>query len=175
MMKTLVIVSVIGSIFALAGCDQDQPSADTVQNQRQAESDKQAVMSVPFPTITNYAEKRELKQIYEMRDQSITTYTYFIDRDAKLHKLCDSIGYPIPYSTEFTSPMRPATSSETPWQGNMALPQSDPNGLFSPAEAAGTWVLCHNPNPNPPAGQPTTGPVYAEPDVIASPFPLDIK
>jgi hypothetical protein len=166
----LVIVGVCGVM--VAGCGPETQSADQVQNQRQEELDKQAVMSVGMPTINNFAEKRELKQIYEMRDQSITTYSYFLDRDAHTHKLCDSIGYPIPYSTEFTSPEHIADSYQS---GYAILPQADPNGLFSATAAAGTWVLCKNPNPNPPKGEPTSGPVYSEPDVIASPFPLDIK
>lgn len=172
-MKKLIIGAAIVGVFAvLSGCDQSPPSADQVQNQRQEELDKQAVMSVGMPTINNFAEKRELKQIYEMRDQSITTYSYFIDRDAHLHKLCDSIGFPIPYSTEYTSPEHIGESYQS---GYAILPQADPNGLFSAQSASGTWVICENPNPNPPAGQPKSGPVYSEPDVIASPFPLDIK
>lgn len=167
------ILAVVGVCsLTLTGCPEDQPSADTVQNARQEQLNKQAVMSVGMPTINNFAEKRELKQIYEMRDNSITTYTYFLDREAHTHKLCDSIGFPIPYATEFTNPQHIEQSYQS---GYAILPQADPNGLYSPAAAAGTWVLCKNPNPNPPAGQPTSGPVYAEPDVITSPFPLDIK
>jgi hypothetical protein len=172
-MKRIVgVIAVAGIATVLAGCGPEQPSADQIQNQRQEALNKQATMSVGMPTITNFAEKRLLKQIYEMRDQSITTYTYFIDRDAHLHKLCDSIGFPIPYSTEYTSPQYIASSYQS---GYAILPQADPNALFSPSSALGTWILCHNPNPNPPAGQPTSGPVYSEPDVIASPFPLNIK
>jgi hypothetical protein len=47
------------------------------------------------------------------------------------------------------------------------LPQSEPNGLFMPTTAEGTWVTCINPN--------STGeiaPVYVEPRVIVSPFKL---
>ena len=50
------------------------------------------------------------------------------------------------------------------------IPQAEPNGLFSPPSANGTWVLCSNPNK---AGE--TMPVYIEPNVIVSPFPLVSK
>lgn len=171
MKKILSVIVAISAVAALAGCDQ-QPTADQMQNQKQEALNKQAVMSVPMPTIGNFAEKRELKQIYEMRDNSITTYTYFLDMQSHTHKLCDSIGFPIPYATEFTNPSHIEASYQS---GYAILPQADPNGLYTPSSADGTWILCKNPNPNPPAGQPTSGPVYAEPRVITSPFPLDIK
>jgi hypothetical protein len=49
----------------------------------------------------------------------------------------------------------------------MALPQADPNGLFSPASAEGTWVLLKDPNGK------ETRPVYIEPRIIVSPFKLN--
>jgi hypothetical protein len=170
-MKRIIGAVAISAVLGLvlAGCD-GQPTADQIQNQRQEAANKQAVMSVGMPTTPNFAEKREFKQIYEMRDQGITTYTYFLDMQAHTHKLCDSIGYPIPYATQFTNPMH----IEDRYQSGYAiLPQADPNGLYSPASADGTWVLCKNSNPNGPG--PSSGPVYSEPKVISSPFPLDIK
>jgi hypothetical protein len=48
----------------------------------------------------------------------------------------------------------------------VAIPQADPNGLFSPASAEGTWVLCKVP------GKDDVKPVYIEDRVTVSPFPL---
>ena len=45
------------------------------------------------------------------------------------------------------------------------MPQADPNGLFSPESAEGTWVLCSDPS-----GNGETRPVYVEPRIIVSPF-----
>lgn len=73
---------------------------------------------------------------------------------------CSSIGYGIPYSTEYTNPQKWVAQGVT-------LPQADPNALFSPTSAEGTWVLCKNP-----AGS-DTRPVYVEPRVVVSPFKLD--
>lgn len=44
--------------------------------------------------------------------------------------------------------------------------QADPNGLFSPASAEGTWILMKDPNGD------SVKPVYCEPRVICSPFKL---
>ena len=124
---------------------------------------KQAFNSVGMPAITNFAERRQLKQIFELRDQNVATYTYLVGLDGKVgQKLCNSVGFGIPYATQFTSPQRLATTSV----GATTLPQADPNTLFSPASADGTWVLCVNPETK------KAVPLYVEPKVIASPFPL---
>lgn len=48
----------------------------------------------------------------------------------------------------------------------VVLPQADPNGLFSPAPAEGTWVLLKDPNGT------DTKPVDIEPRIAVSPFKL---
>jgi hypothetical protein len=45
------------------------------------------------------------------------------------------------------------------------LPQADPNALFSPQSAESTWVMLLDKNDKP-------RPVYFEPRIICSPFPL---
>ncbi len=152
------------SLLVLAACGPSIRSANEIQNAQQKMIDKQAVMTVGMPTIKNFFEKRQLKTIYELRDQAVSTVTYLEDRYGKLHKLCNSIGYGIPYSTEYTNPESPHFSHrEEDWY---IAAQPDPNGLYSPSTAAGTWVLCLNPKTK------RIAPVYAEPNVLVSPFSL---
>jgi|SRR5476651_405882 len=159
--------AICGVALMLAGCDQ-QPTADQIQNQRQEAVNKQAVMSVGLPTIQNFQEKRVLKQIFEQRDQAISTVTYLTDFNAHLHKLCDSIGYTIPGGTQFTNPQH--LEQAYSGSGYYPMPQADPNGLYSPASADGSYIICKNP-----ANPTETGAVYSEPKLITSPFPLDVK
>ena len=120
-----------------------------------------------MPAIVNFQEKRILKDILEKRDQSLTTITYTQDLNAGLHKLCDSVGFGIPAATQYTNPQRVAAYGDAArGYGSIALPQADPNGLFSPASAEGTWVMCKDPNSD------KVAPVYAEPRIIVSTFPL---
>jgi hypothetical protein len=57
---------------------------------------------------------------------------------------------------------------QQPYGGNTyVLPQADPNGLFSPASAEGTWVMCLNPKTK------KAEPQYIEPRVITTTFPMD--
>ncbi|CAB4123176.1 hypothetical protein UFOVP29_335 [uncultured Caudovirales phage] len=69
----------------------------------------------------------------------------------------------MPHATQFTNPQRPIYSGAT---GVTTLPQADPNTLFSPTSADGTWILCVNPETN------KAVPLYVEPKVIVSPFKL---
>ena len=142
----------------LMGCDQ---SADQIQRERQEQIELQGVQSVGMPAITKFAEKRLLKQILEMRDQEIPTITYYADMNGKLHKLCDSIGFGIPYATQYTNPQKFVSAH------NSTAPQADPNGLFSPASAEGTWVSCVNPQTH------NAAPMYIEERIIVSSWDLD--
>jgi hypothetical protein len=156
-MNKTILAILIPALF-LSACDED---SDQVQREKQEQLSMQGDRVVGMPSITNFAEKRMMKDILELRDQNKATTTYIVDMNGKLHKICDSIGYGLPYATQYTNPQRLV------YNHGATLPQADPNGLFSPAAAEGTWVLCVN-HKN---GKPE--PLYIEPRVIVSPFPLD--
>ncbi len=170
-MRILPTVALIISILAfstavmifVSGCEQGPPTSDQIANRQQEQLSQQAIQSVGMPAIVNFQEKRFLKQILELRDTKLSTITYTQDLQAKLHKLCDSVGYGIPYSTQYTNPQRIVGDS---YHAIASIPQADPNGLFSPAEAEGTWILCLDPATK------DVSPVYVEPRVIVSTFPL---
>lgn len=149
------------------GADEcDHKDSDTVKSQQQEQILMEGAQAVGMPAIKNFREMRQLKMIFELRDQaSFSTYTYILGEGMpKPLFLCHSIGYGIPYATQFTAPqkyVRPTDGS-----GFVVVPQADPNGLFSPASADGTWVTCKNPKGN------EVSTVYVEPKVITSPFPL---
>jgi hypothetical protein len=163
MKKSMICLAVIAAL-ALTGCDAPTSTATQIESKKQEQLTLQGVQQVGLPAIVNFQEKRVLKQILELRDTKIVTITYISDLQGKLHKRCDSIGYGIPYATEYTNP------SMVNYRGNgvyTTLPQADPNGLYSPASAEGTWVLCANPKkPD------EVAPVYIEDRITVSPFPL---
>ena len=159
-MKKLLLV--VPFVFALAACDQ-APTSTQIERKKQEEMSLRAVESVGMPAITNFAEKRMFKDILELRDQNVATTTYIVDMNGNRHKICDSVGYGLPYATQYTNPQRVYSDAH----GYGTLPQADPNGLYSPASADGTWVMCVNHK----TGKPQ--PMYIEPRVIVSPFPLD--
>lgn len=162
-MRTLVVVLLALSII---GCDDYKPSSDDIQKQQQEQLLKEGTAETGMPAIKNFRERKLLKDILELRDQDgLITYSYlWSEVSGRKIFLCNSVGYGIPYATEYTNPQKIASQGAN--YGYAILPQADPNGLFSPASAEGTWVMCKDPNSD------KTLPVYVEPRVIVSPFKL---
>ena len=144
----------------------DNESSDERQRKQQEVLLAQGTSQTGMPSIHNFRERKLLKDILELRDQDgLVTYTYVWNEiDAGLVFFCDSIGYGIPYATQYTNPQKVTYDS---LHGYSILPQADPNGLFSPASAEGTWVMCKDPNSD------AVRPVYVEPRVVVSPFKLN--
>jgi hypothetical protein len=159
-MKKLIAL-VLATSAMIAGCGKaPQPTSQQIENRKQEELSKQAITSVGMPAVVNFAEKRMMKDIIEMRDQMVPTYTYIVSKDNQYKKVCDSIGFGLPYATQYTNPQKEADYSHA------VIANADPNGLYSPASAEGTWVQCINPQTK------KVQPIYIEPRVIVSPFPL---
>lgn len=170
MQKFVALAMLVVFAALIIGCERP-PSSDAIQQQQQEVMLKEATSQVGMPSIVNYRERKLLKTILEMRDQEgLVTYTYvFNELKGEMVFLGKSIGYGIPYATQFTNPQKPL---QTYRDGRIAhdasiIAQADPNGLFSPGSAEGTWVLLVNPNDDK-----DVRPVYVEPRIIVSPFPL---
>ncbi len=164
MRRVLCVVVVVG-LALLVGCE--DTSSDGRQRSEQEIILQQATSQVGLPAIKNFRERKILKDIYELRDQEgLTTYTYvFNELQGKLVFLGESIGYGIPAAMQYTNPEKPlANLAEA-----STIRQADPNGLFSPDSAEGTWVLLKNPN-----GKEVL-PVYIEPRIVVSPFKLSTR
>lgn len=168
MKRWLTLPSLLLCVLVFGGAVNDSSCGDTSADSRQRQQQElilaEATSQTGMPAITNFRERKLLKDILELRDQNgLVTYTYtWSDMAGKYAFFCDSVGYGIPYATQYTSPEKPYVYSANP----MALPQADPNGLFSPQSAEGTWVMCKDP------GGKETRPVYVEPRIIVSPFRL---
>ncbi len=152
------------ALFAF-GCEERRATSDDVQRHQQETLLAEGTAQVGMPAIKNFRERKLLRDILELRDQAgLSTFTYVqSEMSGRLVFLCHSVGYGIPYATQFTNPSKPA------YWGNQTvytLPQADPNGLFSPAAADGTWVMCKDP------GGSAVKPVFIEPRVVVTPFRL---
>jgi hypothetical protein len=154
---------------AVVGCDV-APTSDDIQRQQQEKLLKEGTAQTGMPNIVNFRERKLLKDILELRDQDgLVTYTYlYNEMTGKKVFFCDSIGYGIPYATQYTNPQKVQYNNDAGKTGYAysVIAQADPNGLFSPASAEGTWVMCKDPNGK------DVRPVYIEPRVIVSPFKM---
>lgn len=158
----------------IASCDSHTPTSDDVQRNQQERILQEGTSAVGMPAIKNFREKRLLKDIIEMRDQeALTTYTYIVaEMTGKLIFVGESVGYGIPAATQFTNPQKWEVGGRTTSDARntiVTLPQADPNGLFSPGSADGTWVMMVSPDHK------KVVPVYIEPRIIVSPFPLQLN
>jgi hypothetical protein len=165
-------VMVIPVAIALAGCDDTKhPTSEQIQRQQQEQISMQGVMTVGMPAITNFAEKRMMKDILELRDQMHPTYTYLYDMNGKIgEKVCDSLGYGLSGSTQYTNPQKVEYRS-CPGTGcaMASIAQADPNGLYSPPSTEGTWIMCKIP------GSDKIEPQYIEPRIITLTFPKESR
>lgn len=164
-----------GGAAAPDGCTPQ--SSDDIQRDQQESLLKEATARTGMPAIQNFRERKLLKDILELRDQKgLVTFTYLENMQpavvkghtalgGKLTYLGESIGYGIPYATQYTNPQKVEYYTGPHY---IPLPQADPNGLFSPASAEGTWVMLKDPGGN------TVQPVYIEPRIVTSPFKFEM-
>lgn len=169
-----LLAVMLASGAASPGCSEDKSGAARERNATMIATE-QAAVTVGMPGIRNYAEKRQLKAIYELRDQAnLVTYTYTIDMTGKRHKVCPltSVGFGIPYATQYTAPKAPNVSRPTYPNGAQAdwhtwdAEQPEPNALYMPSQAEGTWVICLHPVTK------DLAPTYVEPRVAVYLFEM---
>ena len=164
MKKFIYLIFVSLFLFPLCawngGCD-STPSADYKVQEQQEANQQQAMAQTGLPGITNYTELKMMRHLYELRDQSISTYTYVPDMNGKLWHLCDSIGFGLPYAAQFSNPNKVIRDGPNSFG---TLPQAEPNGLYMPSSAEGTWIMC--------GAKGGTQPVYVEPRIIVSTIKL---
>jgi hypothetical protein len=165
MKKLFYLMSIFTILsFVVVSCD-EPPTSDQIQKEQQEKILQEGTRQIGMPAIVNFQEKQTLKWIFELRDNNkILNYAYvFSEVTGKFSYVGKCIGFPIPYATQYTNPQK---AERLYAQGYVTIPQADPNGLFSPASAEGTWVLLVNPK----TGNPC--PMYIEPKVTVVPFPL---
>ena len=152
----LLAVMIIISL-TVSGCVND---ADSIQRRETNEALKEAHSQIGMPAIQNFQERKLAKMIFELRDKAdLITYAYIANWEGKLIFIGKCLGFGLPYSVQYTNP-------EKYYHTGATLPQADPNGLFMPDGLSATWLMMIDPKTNEPR------PVYVEPQIIVSPFPL---
>lgn len=161
---TVVLCSVM--LFGVIGCEYEE-TADQVQANKTKALTKEMNSQIGMPAIKNFTERKLAKMIFELRDkEDLITYAYLVNKmTGNLVYLGKCIGFGLPYSVQYTNPMkRRSEYSDAP-----PMPQADPNGLFMPQGLSATWLMMIDPKTNKPR------PVYIEPEIVVSPFKLKGK
>ena len=142
--------------LGLFGCSQSR------EEERKYQEDlmQQANDVVGQPEITEFFEKKQAKEILELRDQSdLVCYAYTkCEGTGKYVYLGKCMGFGLPYSTQYTAPETVVGIS-----GNYhVLPQADPNGLYLPDGLSATWLYLIDEE----TGEAQV--TYTEPEIIVS-------
>ena len=148
------------------GTAKNQSAADKKQQKKTEKIMSEISRQIGMPAIKNFQEKKFAKMIFELRDkENLICYAYIVAKySGRLVFLGKCIGYGLPYSVQYTNPMKIADSGCN-W-GYAILPQADPNGLYMTSGLSATWIMLIDKR----NGKPR--PVYIEPEIIVSPFRL---
>lgn len=173
-MKNLKIYASLILLVGLMSCGSNNNGCSTNSTSDNQLSEKQEKLmlevnaQVGMPAIKNFQERKLMKLILELRDRSdLICYCYIIaEMTGKPVFLGKCIGYGLPYATQYTNPSKVSGDYINGSHSINVLPQADPNGLFMPQSAEGTWVMLINPATNQPQ------PAYIEQRVLIVPFPL---
>jgi hypothetical protein len=152
------------AMIGLTACEPSKATGAKSETKATQQLMDQASVAVGMPGIRNFAEKRQLKMLYELRDNAnLVTYSYFVDVAGNLHKICPgpSVGYGMPFSAQFTAPSVDTYSHNG---ATITTHQPEPNGLYMPDSTSATWVICQI------NGE--LKPVYVEPQIIVSLVPM---
>ena len=162
MKKLFTVAIVVMSFFFLAGVDSCGKSIDRQQTEQTEQLMGEAQRQVGMPNIINFQQRKLMKMIYELADkEDLITYAYIkSDYQGKLFFIGKCIGFGIPFSAQYTNPMKYLSGR------GVVISQPDPNGLFMPTSSSATWLMMIDPKTNKPR------PVYIEPEIMVSPFPL---
>jgi hypothetical protein len=115
-------------------------NTDELMEKTQETQLKNATQEAGMPNITNFTELKQFKRLYELRDKAkLPTYTYLASLGGKPVFLFRSFGFGLPASVQFSNPQKIVSQSSSVGFGT--LPQAEPNGLFMPSSAEGTWIV----------------------------------
>lgn len=150
-MKKLMLVLLVGLlVFVVAGCGEVENGGEVERAEREAVSSnmQEAQRQVGQPNIDDFYEKKLLKRIYELRDNSeLITYSYITNLDGKFIYLGKSIGYGIPMSVQYNNPKKLINAEQyynDTWYNReniSVIDQAEPNGLYMPSSMSATWIV----------------------------------
>ena len=164
-MKKLLVVCLGCAMWGILGCSDYADSSDAKIQKQTEEAMKEANAQIGMPAIKNFQERKLAKMIFELRDQeNLMCYAYLVNLEGKLVFIGKCLGFGLPYSIQYTNPEKVIRYHKNVTQYG-TLPQPDPNGLFMPSGLSATWLMMLDKDGKP-------HPVYCEPQIIVSPFPL---
>ena len=145
--KVLSLVFLLIFTVTSVGCILDEersPKFEREQNKRTTQLMNEAMRQVGMPNIHNFWQRKLLKMILELADDSnLITYAYTFNQfTGKWRYVGRSLGFGVPFSAQYTNPVRIVDDPYGDFcAGGKVIPQPDPNGLYMPTSSSATWVI----------------------------------
>jgi len=168
MKRIFIILFVVLLSISFMACEFEE--VNNQADKQQAEATEKAMVEandqIGMPAIKNFQERKLVKMLLEIRDRAdLVCYAYIkSDYQGKLVFIGKCIGYGIPYSAQFSNPEKVVYEGGYN-NGYGSLPQPEPNGIFVPDGLSATWLMMID-------AKGKAKPVYIEPEIVVSPFPL---
>jgi hypothetical protein len=172
-----ILIVLLSLCFTAGFCSGDNKKNEAENKQAVATNQllNEANRQVGMPNMKNFQLKKIMKLVFEACDQEdLICYAYIkSDYQGKLMFIGKCIGYGVPFSAQYTNPMKIIDPDTLPGQSYynsegvpVVIPQADPSGLYPPTSSSATWLLMIDPKTKKPRL------VYLEPEIVVSPFPL---
>lgn len=164
------ISAVLLSTLSLAACnDSAAPNSNTRDTIAVERQQSQYQIAQPIPAYDYSLERDLLIQLYNARNDELTTHSVWRSDLGTVEGDCASMGYGLPYDTSLTNPYV-GKEVRTNGQGAnpaVAIGQPEPNGVFASTNTSATWVFCIG-------ASGALEPVYVEAKVTVYPGPVDV-
>lgn len=168
-MKKLILLAIIAALI-LSSCATENAGVKAIQTDKvnQDAGVLQIVQNQPAPNLGGRSWARDVViGALLKRNTAFTTWTYTKSMTGQITEICQSIGYPVPYSTQLTNPERVDWVNLSGPSGTYAtLPNAEPDSLYYPESANATWITCTKPDG-------TSDVVYFEDNVFTLPWRIE--
>ena len=125
------------------GCTAPPRSAASIEQSSQDLQMQQFLRNQPVPSYDWSLERHMLIQLYAARQKATNTFSVVQSEfTGKILWSCPSMGFPLPYATQLTNSLQLIQKNDSGHWYDGVVGQQEPNGLFSPPAADGTWVPC---------------------------------
>jgi len=170
-----ILLSLILILLVLPGCFNRNPSAASKEAEEVEAQQSQYAKAQPVPAFDWSLERDLVIQLYQIRNDKVSTHSVWRSEMGKVEGDCPSMGFGIPFDTSLTNPSMMDARYERGHTGTGAyvwvtgvVGQAEPNGIFASTNTSATWVMCVGDG-----GQ--VMPVYTESKVTVYPYPVSVN
>ena len=153
-------------------CDRAPATTGTQENKDRAAVDRQQsqyAKGQPIPAFDWSLERDLLVQLYNLRNQKVTTHAVWRSDMGMVEGDCASLGFGLPYDTSLTNPHKSEWRTVDDGTGisnaSAVIGQAEPNGIFASTNTSATWIMCVDATGN-------VMPTYVEAKVTVYPQPM---